>query len=262
MKKNLYILVALAIAFGVSSCYKIINTVAPDEVTPGETFVVTMTVADDGDSYQKFISDWSIAALRAPEGWKVTMPAMAYQAFTEDWVYLEDGSKAGKKYSMTANDKATAIYNEACPKNGYEWHGFQSRTKVPKYVAACWRNGCDSIRVSFKVVVPEDCQPGTYTLDFIGGDEEDDAGIDKYANAAEAKGTRCFHVGSFSHAYIDHKYPQFSRTVKVVADPSGISTPNADANANAKTYTLDGKQVKDATKKGVYIRNGKKISVK
>lgn len=260
--KRFSFLLALLIAFGVSSCYKIISTTAPEEVMPGETFIVTLTVADDGDSNQKFINDWSIAGIRVPEGWTATTPAMSLQGHAEDWVYLEDGSKADKKYSMKAHDKVTAIYNEACPKNGYVWYGFQSRTKVPKFVSACWRNGCDSISVRFKVTVPADCQPGTYTLDMIAGDEEKDAGIDAYENAEAAKDSRVFHVGTFTHSYISHTSAKHRCTVKVVADPSGISTPNADANANAKTYTLDGKRVKDATKKGVYIRNGKKISVK
>lgn len=254
--KKLYILTAVVIALVVTSCYKIVNTVVPEEVTAGETFIVTMTVADDGDSYQKFINDWSIAGIRVPEGWTVVVPSMAHQAFAEDWVYLEDGTKAAKKYPMLSSDKATAIFNEACPKNGYEWFGFQSRTKVPKFVAACWRNGCDSIQVSFKVTVPADYAPGTYDIDFIGGDEEDNTGIDKYTDAASAKESRVFHVGSFDHAYIAHKFPAFSRKVTVVADPTKVVNINDDDNNNI--YTLDGKRVNKADKKGIYIQNGKK----
>ena len=258
MKKYRYLIFASLIAIAVSSCYKIINTVVPEQVTAGDTFTVTLTLADDGDDNQRFINDWSIAGIRVPEGWKVVMPAMAHQGFAENWVYLEDGSKASKKYSMTSSAKATAIFNEACPKNGYEWFGFQSRTKVPKYMAACWRNGTDSIRVSFSVTVPADYPEGTYTINFIGGDEEDDAGIDKYANAAAAKGTRVFHTATFTHAYIDHSFAAYSRRITVKADPTGISAVSADECGQQPIYTTDGRRL-TKPRRGINITGGKKV---
>lgn len=259
---RLYILAAVVIALVATSCYKIINTSVPDEVVAGETFECSITVADDGDPYQKFVKDWSVAGVRVPEGWEVTAPTNSYKGYAEDWVYLENGAKADKSYPMKLNDRLTAFYNEACPKNGYKWVGLVSRVTVPKFNAACWRNGTDSISVTFKVTVPADCPAGTYTIDFIGGDEEAEEGIDKYATVADAKDSRLFHVGTFAHAYIKNSYPGFSRKVTVVADPSKVVSISDNAGDSDNLYTLDGKRLNKAAKKGVYIQNGKKTIVK
>ena len=173
-----------------TSCYKLVSTFAPSEVGAGQTFEVSFTVVDDGSDTQNFVTDWSYAGIRVPKGWTVTVPQGAHQQFAEDWVYYQDGSQVNSSHDMEPCEKLTQFYNSACPKSGYTWAGFKSVTKIPKNISACWRNGCDSIRITFLVTVPENVKAGRYQIDFMGGDEEADEGIDKYSKYTDAKDSR------------------------------------------------------------------------
>lgn len=258
MKHYISIVAVVAGIVTLSSCYKIFRTSAPKEVTAGETFPVTITVTYDGDQNAQFKNDWSVAGVRVPKGWTVTAPALNHRQYAENWVYYEDGSPAAKRSSMSTNTNLSKLYNEGCAKEGYDWFGFQTRTKVSKNVTACWRNGCDSIVGTFLVTVPGDCPAGTYTLDFIAGDEEDDAGADKYATAKDASTTRLFHAGTFTHSYLSRVNGEGARTIVVKAVTDGISSVTADSQGDAPVYNVDGVRV-DKPRRGIYIKNGKKI---
>ncbi len=260
MKKGIFFSLLLAITLCVSSCYKIISTTAPSEVTAGETFRIFMTVADDGNEYQSFVSDWSLAGVRVPQGWTVEAASMAHRQYAEDWVYYEDGTRVASRTAMVKNDKLTQMYNDACKKSGYEWFAFSSRTKTPKYMSACYRNGCDSLQVSFNVTVPADCVPGKYTIDFIGGDEEDDDCVDIYNSYTDALSTRVFHVGTFSNSNFEHSQSQYALTVEVVEDPTAITPISADLSGEETIYTPDGKKL-STPQKGINIINGKKVLI-
>jgi len=258
---SLFLLLALCL---LTSCYKLISTFAPKQVTPGQTFEVSFTVVDDGSSTQNFVTDWSYGGVRVPNGWTVTVPTGAHQQFAEDWVYYSDGSKVSSKHDMVACDLLTQFYNNACPKTGYTWHAFQSKKKVPKNITACWRNGCDSIRITFLVTVPVGTKPGKYTIDFIGGDEENDAGVSKYATYSDAKDSRLFHVGTVSNSIISNRNTSLSCRVEVVEDEDGIVSPETTKSIRSGVYSLDGKKVNLGTKKlprGVYVKDGKKVTL-
>ena len=238
-----------------SSCYKLISTFAPSEVAPGQTFEVSFTVVDDGSETQNFVTDWSYAGVRVPRGWTVTVPQGAHRQFAEEWVYYKDGSQVSSSHDMEPCEKLSKFYNSACPKTGYSWSGFKSVTKIPKNISACWRNGCDSIRITFLVTVPEDARPGRYQIDFMGGDEEDDAGIDKYSSYTAAKDSRLFHVGTASGSYVDNRNASLARTV-IVTEATGL-TPTLAQEERTKPYDLSGRP---ATKQsGIIIKNGKKL---
>ena len=239
-----------------SSCYKLISTYAPSEVEPGQTFEVSFTVVDDGSDTQNFVNDWSYAGVRVPKGWIVTVPEGAHQQFAEDWVYYSDGSKVNSSHDMEPCDKLTSFYNSACPKSGNTWVGFKSVTKIPKNISACWRNGCDSIRVTFLVTVPEDVKPGRYQIDFMGGDEEDDAGIDKYNRYTDAKDSRLFHAGTAAGSYVEHRAANLARTV-IVLDATGNLSPNPSPEKDGSCYDLSGRPATKQNK--LVIKNGKKI---
>ena len=240
-----------------ASCYKLISTFAPSEVEPGQTFEVSFTIVDDGSDIQNFVTDWSYAGLRAPKGWTVTMPEGAHQQFAEDWVYYQDGSKVNSSHDMEPCEKLSQFYNSACPKTSYIWSGFKSVTKIPKNISACWRNGCDSIRITFLVTVPEDAKPGRYTIDFMGGDEEDDAGIDKYSNYTEAKDSRLFHVGTAAGSYVNNRNASLARTV-IVTDATGLKESKDMQDQNAPSYNLSGQRI-SSKQSGIIIRNGRKL---
>ena len=141
------LMVGLTIALLVlTSCYKLIRTSAPKTAEAGSTIEVSFTVVDDGSDTQNFVTDWSYAGIRVPEGWEVTVPKGAHQQFAEDWVYYKDGSQVNSSHDIEPCDKLTQFYNSACPKTGYTWSGFKSVTKIPKNISACWRNGCDGHR--------------------------------------------------------------------------------------------------------------------
>ena len=251
----------LAAVCCLASCYKLISTYAPSEVEPGQTFEVSFTVVDDGSDTQNFVTDWSYAGVRVPKGWTVTVPQGAHRQFAEDWVYYSNGSQVNSSHNMEPCDKLTQFYNSACPKTNYTWAGFQSVTKIPKNISACWRNGCDSIRITFLVTVPESAKPGRYTIDFMGGDEEDDAGIEKYNNYTDAKGSRLFHVGTASGSYVDNRNASLARTV-IVLDATNIQpTSISPEGEETPAYDLQGRPVKRLPSggQGVIIKNGKKI---
>jgi hypothetical protein len=50
--------------------------------------------------------------------------------------------------------------------------------------------------------------------------------------------------------------------LKVTDDASGIQGVMMDKNNSGKTFTLSGIPVKNPAKKGIYIKNGKKIIIK
>lgn len=240
-----------------TSCYKLISTYAPCEVEQGQTFEVSFTVVDDGSETQNFVTDWSYAGVRLPKDWTVTVPKGAHQQFAEDWVYYEDGSKVRSSHDMEPCEKLTNFYNSACSKTGYSWTGFKSVKKIPKNISACWRNGCDSIRITFLVTVPEDAKPGSYQIDFMGGDEEDDAGIDKYNDYTEAKDSRLFHVGTAAGSYVKNRAANLARTI-IVNEATGIQQPNESAPRQEAIYNLSGQRIEKA-QRGIVIRNGRKI---
>ena len=263
MKKILFILIALCL---LTSCYKIIRTTAPQRAEAGSTIEVSFTVVDDGSSTQNFVTDWSYAGIRVPEGWEVTVPKGAHQQFAENWVYYSDGSKVNSQHNMAACSKLTEFCNSAFKKTKYTWHGFQSQKKVPKNISACWRNGCDSIKITFLVTIPEDAQPGKYTIDFVGGDEEDDAGINKYNAYADTKDSRIFHVGTINNSLIENKATAFACQIEVTENETSIkNTIISDELGTQKgIYTLDGKKVKGTKNTaglphGVYFIDGKKV---
>ncbi|MBR1498197.1 MAG: hypothetical protein IJ615_00975 [Bacteroidaceae bacterium] len=256
MKKASYCLVILLSAFLTASCYKLISTFAPREVEPGQTFEVSFTVVDDGSATQNFVTDWSYAGIRLPKGWTATVPQGAHRQYAEDWVYYSDGSPVNSAHDMEPCDKLAQFYNSACPRTGYTWAGFKSVCKIPKNISACWRNGCDSIRITFLVTVPEDAKPGRYQIDFMGGDEEDDAGIDKYANYTAAKDSRLFHVGTAAGSYVSNRNASLTRTI-IVNEATGLASTPVDEGETA-TYDLSGRP---ATKhhNGIVVKRGKKL---
>ncbi len=258
MKKHISFAVLALVSLTFTSCYKILRTSAPEEAVAGETFNVTVTVGYDGDANSRYKKDWSLAGVRVPEGWTVTAPAMNHRAYAEDWVYYEDGSLAAKKYPMSKNESLSKIYNDACPKTGYEWFGFQSRVMVPKNLTACWRNGCDSIVGTFKVEVPADCAPGVYTIDFIAGDEEDEAGAAKYTSYKDALSTRVFEAGTFSFSSFNRVNTLASKTIVIKADPTAVNGVSVKEETAKETYTIDGVKVKKPHR-GINIVGGKKV---
>ena len=249
-----------------ASCYKIVSTYAPSEVEQGQTFEVSFTVIDDGSNPQNFVTDWSYAGIRLPKGWTATVPEGAHRQFAEDWVYYQDGSPVSSAHDMMPCEKLTQFYNAVCKKTGYEWTGFQSVTKIPKNISACWRNGCDSIRITFLVTVPEDAKPGRYTIDFMGGDEEDDAGIDKYSNYTAAKDSRLFHVGTAAGSYVTNRAAALARTVVVAESSTGLTElkgTDIRQDPDSPAYDLSGKPVVknrsvSAQPHRIVIQNGKK----
>ena len=256
----------------VTSCYKIIRIHAPAEVTGSETFEARLVVADDGSSTQNFTTDWSVAAVRVPEGWTVTVPRSCHRQYAEDWVYYSDGTKVNGSQNMSYNAHLSDLYNSGAPKQGYKWWAFVTDKMVPKHMTACWRNGCDSITITFQIT--PDGVPGKYQIDFIAGDEEDEQGVEKYASFADASTTRLIHaatISTFSNGKKpDNAAPGLSRTI-VVKEGSGIS-PAATAEELSRrnpdaVYSLDGRKLRNGTSTdglapNVYIIAGEKHTVR
>ncbi|MBQ9293378.1 MAG: hypothetical protein IJ219_00430 [Bacteroidaceae bacterium] len=257
--KHIKYLLATFLSLLLASCYKLISTYAPSEVEPGQTFEVSFTVVDDGSDTQNFVTDWSYAGIRLPNGWAATVPEGAHRLYAEDWVYYQDGSAVNSAHDMEPCEKLSQFYNSVCRKTGYTWSGFKSVTKIPKNISACWRNGCDSIRITFLVTVPEDAKPGRYTIDFMGGDEEDDAGIDKYSSYTAAKDSRLFHVGTAAGSYVKNRAANLTRTIIVTEDATGLSDLKdlKDFKDLKDSKDLSGRPATRQSR--IIIKNGKKI---
>ena len=256
----------------VTSCYKIIRTYAPTEVEGTETFEARLVVTDDGSSTQNYVTDWSVAAVRVPEGWTVAVPRGCHQQYAEDWVYYSNGSKVNSKQNMSYSSHMSDIYNAGAPLKGYKWWAFVTDKMVPKHMASCWRNGCDSISITF-LITPNGV-PGTYRIDFIAGDEEDEQGVEKYKSYSEAKSTRLFHaatVSTFSEGKKpDNAAPGLSRTV-IVKEASGIQPQRNVEDLSRRNpeaiFDLDGRLLRIGTSTeglapGIYIINGEKKTVR
>lgn len=256
----------------VTSCYKIIRTYAPTEVTGTESFEARIVVADDGSSTQNFTTDWSVAAVRVPEGWTVAVPTGCHQQYAENWVYYSDGTKVAGRQNMKYNAHLSDLYNAGAPKAGYRWWAFVTVRRVPKHMTACWRNGCDSIAITFQIT--PDGVPGTYQIDFIAGDEEDEEGVSKYNSFSEASSTRLIHaatISSFSNGKKpDNAAPGLSRTI-VVKEGSGIQPTETAEELSQRNpdavYSIDGRLLRIGTSTeglapGVYIIGGVKKTVR
>lgn len=269
MKQYQHMLAAALAGFCLlTSCYRIISCFVPQQAEAGQTVAVSFTIVDDGDTNQKFVSNWSYAGVRVPDGWEVRVPTGAHQQFAEEWVYYEDGTKVNSSQDMMPCQRLTQFYNSACAKNGYTWHAFQSTKQVPKFVAACWRNGCDSIRVTFLVTIPENTPRGTYTIDFLGGDEEDARGVEKYTDLNATQDSRLFHVGTVSSSRVKHPNLTLSRTIEVLDRETAISLPLSRRLQHAQgIYSLDGKLLRrdgnpQGLPQGMYYINGRKTVVR
>ena len=271
--KQLHRVGAMLVLMGlvVTSCYKIIRTEVPREVYGTETFEARLVVADDGSDTQNFTTDWSVAAIRVPEGWTVSVPKGCHRQYAEDWVFYSDGSQVDGSQNMTYNAHLSDIYNTASSKKGYKWWAFVSDKMIPKHMASCWRNGCDSIAVTF-LITPNGV-PGTYQIDFIAGDEEDEKGVSKYENYSQASGTRLFHAATVS-SFSGNKRPDnagvsFSRKIIAYEDTGlrPVLQPEERSAANpTAVYSLDGRLMStDATHlselpSGIYIIGGEKVA--
>lgn len=93
----------------------------------------------------------------------------------------------------------------------------------------------------------------------MGGDEEDDAGIDKYANYTEAKDSRLFHVGTAAGSYVQNRAANLVRTV-IVTDATGIKAPEESDRQQEPAYNLSGQRLQKM-QNGIVIQNGKKFLI-
>jgi hypothetical protein len=50
--------------------------------------------------------------------------------------------------------------------------------------------------------------------------------------------------------------------LRVTNTPTGINNVNMDNHYDDYYYTLDGVRIENPTKKGIYIKNGKKVMIK
>lgn len=266
MRKSTKYIAIAAVALLVASCYKLIRVTAPKVVEAGQTFEVRIAVADDGSSVQNFTTDWSYAGIRVPEGWTVTVPEGTHQQYAEQWVYYQNGDQVASRQDMVEDDYLTELYETAAHRAGYKWVAFSSEKMIPKHMTACWRNGCDSIVMTFLVTVPADAALGDYQLDFLTGDEEDERGIYKYNDYGATNGSRLFHAGTISSLSggrkVDNANTSLSHRITVVKPTAVVNVQDKKSEGNV--YDVEGRLVQQgaspkALRKGTYIMNGKKV---
>lgn len=272
---NTYLLKAMLLAMFVSamvtSCYKIFKTHAPKEVTAGRQFDVKMVVTDNGDAYQKEMTDWSVAAIRVPEDWDVKCGAQDYRSYAEDWVYYSNGKPANAAYTLRYSESLSKAYDAAAPKSGYKWMAFVSATKVTKHMSSCWRNGCDSAVVTFHVTAGQ--TPGKYTLDFLAGDSEQDESPRSYTQASQLATDRMINASSVAMFKIpngtntSNYTPQAACAITVLEATDAITAVSDDKSKSSSIYDLEGRKVSDGNNvknlpKGTYIINHQKTILK
>ena len=90
----------------------------------------------------------------------------------------------------------------------------------------------------------------------MGGDEEDDAGIDKYNRYTDASDSRLFHVGTAAGSYVDNRNASLARTV-IVTEATGIISSAPTPEKEGNSYDLSGRPATNQSK--LVIKNGKKI---
>lgn len=264
-------LLAMFVSAMVTSCYKIFKTHAPKEVTAGRQFDVKMVVVDNGDAYQKEMTDWSVAAIRVPEDWDVKCGAQDYRSYAEDWVYYSNGKPANAAYTLRYSESLSKAYDAAAPKSGYKWMAFVSATKVTKHMSSCWRNGCDSAVVTFHVTAGQ--TPGKYTLDFLAGDSEQDESPRSYTQASQLATDRMINASSVAMFKIpngtntSNYTPQAACAITVLEATDAITAVSDDKSKSSSIYDLEGRKVSDGNNvknlpKGTYIINHQKTILK
>ena len=264
-------LLAVFVSVMVTSCYKIFKTHAPKEVTAGQQFDVKMVVVDNGDAYQKEMTDWSVAAIRVPEDWDVKCGAQDYRSYAENWVYYSNGKPANAAYTLRYSESLSKAYDEAAPKSGYKWMAFVSATKVTKYMSSCWRNGCDSAVVTFHVTAGQ--KAGKYTIDFLAGDNEQDESPRSYTEASQLATDRMINASSVAMFNIpngtntSNYTPQMACAITVLESPDAITAVSDDKSKPLSIYDLQGRKVSDGNNvknlpKGTYIKKKKKTILK
>ena len=272
---NTYYLKAMFLAMFVSamttSCYKIFKTHAPKEVTAGQKFDVKMVVVDNGDEHQKEITDWSVAAIRVPEDWDVKCGAQDYRSYAEDWVYYSNGKPANAAYTLRYSESLSKAYDAAAPKSGYKWVAFVSATKVTKYMASCWRNGCDSAVVTFHVTAGQ--KTGKYTIDFLAGDNEQEVSPRTYSEASQLATDRMINASTIAMFKVpngtntSNYTPQMACAITVLESPDAIMAVSEDKSKPSSIYDLVGRKVSDGNNvenlpRGTYIINHQKTILK
>ena len=264
-------LLAMFVSAMVTSCYKIFKTHAPKEVTAGQIFDVKMVVVDNGDAYQKEMTDWSVAAIRVPEDWDVKCGAQDYRSYAEDWVYYSNGKPANATYTLRYSESLSKAYDAAAPKSGYKWMAFVSATKVTKYMSSCWRNGCDSAVVTFHVTAGQ--KTGKYTLDFLAGDNEQDESPKSYSESSQLATDRMINASSVAMFKIpngtntSNYTPQAACAITVLEATDAITAVSDDKSKSSSIYDLEGRKVSDGNNvknlpKGTYIINHQKTILK
>lgn len=231
MKKNFTFVKAMGLAavamLVLVSCYKIAEVIMPDKVGPNEEFTITSSLVWDDTND---VTSYGCYAICLPEGWEANFPAEAI-------CYYKDGAKIASE-GFEPNEIFTDICNRFYAREGYVWYGF-STEKGQRGPGVC-------DRVVVNTLVKTNDVAGTYVIDQIFGDEEDN--FEKYVGSETNPALNCrlCHAGTFDaqdspadgqRSSVENVFAEGSGRITLEGEPTAVDAVKLD---NVKMYALGG----------------------
>ena len=217
--KGSWFIAAVIISLSVVSCYKFARIYAPKEVAPNTPYEGRIVCINDGNNGEQ--TGYSVFAIRVPRNWDVTVGDSAYQQYAREGLKNSLGEECNMAAPMVYSHVLSELYNEANPKDGFEWLAFRT-AHVNRRSIQGGEDGCDSI--AFRFTVLNDGVAGSYELDYAIGSIESDvdnpAAIDDYAGRLDdAEGSDLFRVSTeqvkVGKGTFNTVAPEFKTTVVV-----------------------------------------------
>ena len=184
--------------------------------------------------------------------------------WTAATVYRHDNGKVKAFLGSSERQAYTTSYQFICTDHDVYYDGVGPTREITQVIhgGTGYQKGQKNAERVVDITWGDDVQPsainGTYKIDFMGGDEEADEGLDKYSKYTDAKGSRLFHAGTANGSFVENRNASLARTI-IVTEATRLA-PTFSNREEATPFDLSGRPATKNSK--IVIQNGKKIIYK